>query len=156
MIDRFISFVTYFPSNLRFYIGDYEFFGLRLRSRDGYPWGSRKERNRFFIELTENTTDENLDKYLYWNEQWHLDLFHRRFTLEFAFQISAYVSVLFLFLAYLTNSNVVMISAGALVSGLLLTKYLIHQSIRKLYFNLNMLEMLLNLLRSDQTAEESA
>lgn len=156
MIDRFISFVTYFPSNLRFYIGDYEFFGLRLKFEDRFPWGSRKERNRFFIQLTESNTDEDLDKYLYWNEQWHLDLFHRRFTLEFAFQISAYVSVLFLFSAFLTDSMIGMISAGTLVSGLLLSKYLIHQSIRKLYFNLNMLEMLLNLLRSDQTVEESA
>lgn len=156
MIDRFISFVTYFPSNLRFYIGDYEFLGLRLKYEKRYPWGSRKERNRFFIELTENHTDDDLDTYLYWNEKWHLEIFHRRFTLVFVFHLSAYCSVLFLLLAFLADTNAGMILAGSLVSGLLLTKYLIHRSIRKLYFNMNMLEMFLNLLRTDQAREESA
>ena len=61
MIDRIIDFITYFPANLCFHIGEYEFLSLCLKPGDTFPWGSKKERNLFLNELAESEEEDELD-----------------------------------------------------------------------------------------------
>ena len=77
MIDRIISFIMYFPDNLHFHFGDYEFFGLCLRRELEFPWVNRKGRNLFLNELLEHENEEDYCRFIYWYEKWQLEMFSR-------------------------------------------------------------------------------
>lgn len=154
MIDRIINFIIFFPANLRFYIGEYEFFGFCLKPGDNFPWGNKRERNIFLNELADNEEEEELDRFLYWYKEWLLTCFHMRFTWAFVFHSLSY-GCLFLSLVFVIAGSVPGMFAGALVVLVFLfAKYLCNKSISRLYFRLNMTKMAVDILKQDQELKE--
>ena len=149
MIDRFISFIVYFPANLHFYIGEYEFYGLCLKPGDNFPWSNRKERNVFLNELAEREDAEGMDRFLYWYKAWYLNRFHRRFSWRFILHILCYCALFFCILALLAQSFTVLLATVSCTLMLLTAKFLTHRSISRLYFNLNMVRLAVDMLRQN-------
>ena len=149
MIDRIINFITYFPANLRFYIGEYEFFGFCLKSGDTFPWGSKKERNLFLNELAESDEEDELDRFLYWYKEWLLTCFHMRFSWGYIFQILSYGCLFLCLLIAITGSFPGMLAGALLVLVFMLIKYLCNKSISRLYFRLEMTRMAVDILKED-------
>jgi len=149
MIDRIISFITYFPENLRFYIEEYEFFGLCLKPGDSFPWGNKKERNVYLDELVESEKGEELDRFLYWYEAWYLFRFHRKFSLGFIIHLLCYCALFFCFPAIFAKSIAALLMGVILVLVLLLVKFLNHRSISRLYFRLGMTKMAVDILKQN-------
>lgn len=150
MIDRFLSFIIYFPANLYFYIGEYEFYGLCLTSGDNFPWTSRKERNIFLDELAEREDAEGMDRFLYWYKEWYLNRIHRRFSWRFILHMLSYCAVFFSLLAVLGQSVPAVIATVSFTLILLAAKFLTHRSISRLYFNLNLVRLAVDMLRENK------
>ena len=147
MIDRIIGFISCFPGNLCFHIAEYEFSGLCLGSRDNFPWAGRKERIKFLRELTDGGSEADYESFLYWDEKWELVRIHRRFSLGFFSQILLYCS-LFCCSIPLAYSSLPGLIVGALIVLLfMLMKYLFNKSVSRLYFNIKMTRMLVDMLK---------
>lgn len=150
MIDRIISFITYFPENLCFHIGEYEFYGLCLKPGDHFPWASRKERSLFLDELAGSERVEDLDKFIHWNKKWYLNRFHRRFTWSYIFQVLSYCTIFLCFPAFFAQSKAGLIVFAALALCFMLAKFLSYKSISRLHFNLNMTRMAVDMLKQNK------
>ena len=147
MIDRIISFICYFPANLCFHIAEYEFSGLYVGSGDDFPWAGRKERIKFLRELTDGGSEADYERFLYWDEKWELVRIHKRFSLGFFSQILLYCSLFYCSIPLLIGSLPGLIVGAVVVLLFMLAKYLINKSVSRLYFNLKMTRLLVDMLK---------
>lgn len=154
MIEKIISFITYFPHNLQFNMAEYEFSGLSFRPEGDFPWEGRKERKRFLNDLSGSDKEEDIDRFLYLSEEWEQELIHQRFTWRFIALVSAYMWLLPVVLCVLLGANYLAIAAMILSLSSLLTRFIFHRSISKLYTGMKMTRMLLEFLK-DHRANKS-
>ncbi len=154
MIDRFISFISYFPANLKFQMAEYEYYGLCFKPKGDFPWEGRKERKRFLNDLAGSEKDGEVDRFLYWSEEWEQELIHQRFTGRFIARVSAYMWLVIVLLGVLSGADFLAMGAMICVLISLLLMYGFHRSISKLYTGMKMTRMLLEFLKESR-AEKS-
>ncbi len=154
MIDKIVSFISYFPANLKFQMAEYEYYGLSFKPKRDFPWEGRKERKRFLNDLAGSEKDGEVDRFLYWSEEWEQELIHQRFTGRFIALVSAYTWLLFALLGVLGGADYLAMGAMICVLLSLLLKYGFHRSISKLYTGMKMTRMLLGFLKENR-AEKS-
>ena len=147
MIDKIISFITYFPANLRFFIGEYEFNGLCLKPRVDFPWEGRKERNRFLNNLADEENGGDLDRFVYWTEEWNLEIIHQRFTWMYFSGILGYLWLfagLICFLGGAWHAVWVTVAFGLIW---LLSEVLFRKSVSRVYTRIQLLRMAVEMLK---------
>jgi hypothetical protein len=156
MIDKLISFVTYFPENLCFHIGEYEFYGLCLKRGYEFPWDNRKERNHYLNELVENENVEDYQRFVYWYEQWYLERFHRKFSYRFILHMLCYCFLFFCLPAFITSSITWMIMFASCVLILLLAIFFIQKNMSRLYYRLSLTRMAVDMLIKNLKEEDQS
>ncbi|MCF8225990.1 MAG: hypothetical protein K9J30_08935 [Bacteroidales bacterium] len=143
MLNELIFFLRYFPENIIFVIGDFEFNGLRHRHSRKFQWTGRKSRQQYMDALGERETNEAYREFLYWNREWTLESIHIRFSWALVFQVIACmllipVIIILAMQALLPAAVFLMISIGSYSMYLLLRR-----KVAKLHFQMNFVRMLI-------------
>lgn len=150
MIDRIISFITYFPGNLHFYIGEYEFNGLCLQPRTDFPWSSKRERNKFLEDIAESDEVEEMDRLLYWSGEWQLEVIHQRFSWAFMLGVMMCFWLIIGLLAWVGGAGPVSLFFLMVSFGSLIGHYFLRRSVGKWYFRWHFTKMIVNAVKQDR------
>jgi hypothetical protein len=143
MLNELIFFLRYFPENMTFVIGDYEFSGIRHRHSNNFPWIGRKAHQQYMDALGEQETIEAYREFLHWNREWTLEKIHIRFSWALVFLVISYALVIptliILALQALLPATVfLLVSIGSYIIHLLLRR-----RAAKLHFQMNFVRMLI-------------